>query len=332
MPLARYAMYAKGVDIWTAPTWDNGDTWVATLRHIAREGRVFVIGVTTVLRGSDVPPDMPGRELWGGEDDGANDGHSAIVGPDGAAARRAARRAGGHPLRRDRCCARTRRALRSSTRSGHYARPDVFTADVDEREAADRSAADGGRSGSGSTDVPGPIGDRRMTSAPLAPSPIAEVRAPAIIRRLTTAYPGAHGRPRPQNPLECCRDDPVGAVHRRDGELGHGDPVREVPLAAGLPRVPEEELRPTSSRPGSSTRRRARSAAPARGSSMSTAARSPTDGGADTLPGVARKTANIVMGNSFGTVVGIAVDTHVRRVSQRLGFTEQTIPTRSSRT
>ncbi len=41
------------------------------------------------------------------------------------------------------------------------------------------------------------------------------------------------------------------------------------------------------------------------------------------LPGVARKTANIVLYNAYGIVVGIAVDTHVRRVSQRLGLTEQ---------
>lgn len=45
-----------------------------------------------------------------------------------------------------------------------------------------------------------------------------------------------------------------------------------------------------------------------------------------TLPGVARKTANIVLGNSFGIVEGIAVDTHVRRVSQRLGFTKHEDP------
>ena len=44
------------------------------------------------------------------------------------------------------------------------------------------------------------------------------------------------------------------------------------------------------------------------------------------LPGVARKTANIVLGNAYGKVEGIAVDTHVRRVSQRLGFTEQKDP------
>src|SRR3954452_23350065 len=45
MPLARAAMYARGVDIYLAPTWDNGDTWTATLQHIAKEGRVYVVGV-----------------------------------------------------------------------------------------------------------------------------------------------------------------------------------------------------------------------------------------------------------------------------------------------
>jgi endonuclease-3 len=44
------------------------------------------------------------------------------------------------------------------------------------------------------------------------------------------------------------------------------------------------------------------------------------------LPGAARKTANIVLGNSFGKVEGIAVDTHVRRLSQRLGLTSHTDP------
>jgi endonuclease-3 len=44
------------------------------------------------------------------------------------------------------------------------------------------------------------------------------------------------------------------------------------------------------------------------------------------LPGVARKTANIVLSNAYGVIVGIAVDTHVRRLSQRLGLTENTDP------
>ena len=44
------------------------------------------------------------------------------------------------------------------------------------------------------------------------------------------------------------------------------------------------------------------------------------------LPGVARKTANIVLSNAYGLIVGIAVDTHVRRLSKRLGLTENTDP------
>lgn len=45
-----------------------------------------------------------------------------------------------------------------------------------------------------------------------------------------------------------------------------------------------------------------------------------------TLPGVARKTANVVLGNAYGIVEGIAVDTHVRRLSQRLGFSQSDNP------
>jgi len=50
-----------------------------------------------------------------------------------------------------------------------------------------------------------------------------------------------------------------------------------------------------------------------------------------TLPGVARKTANIVLGNSYGVVEGIAVDTHVRRVGERLGFTSEKDPDKIER-
>ncbi|OHA45864.1 MAG: endonuclease III [Candidatus Terrybacteria bacterium RIFCSPLOWO2_01_FULL_44_24] len=45
-----------------------------------------------------------------------------------------------------------------------------------------------------------------------------------------------------------------------------------------------------------------------------------------TLPGVARKTANVVLGNAYGVVGGIAVDTHVKRLSQRLGFSQYDNP------
>jgi endonuclease-3 len=45
-----------------------------------------------------------------------------------------------------------------------------------------------------------------------------------------------------------------------------------------------------------------------------------------TLNGVARKTANVVLGNAFGIASGVVVDTHVSRLSQRLGLTEETAP------
>lgn len=80
MPLARAALYAQGIDIYLAPTWDNSDVWVSTLRHIAKEGRVFVIGVNFCMRGSDIPD---GFALYGGQDDWLSRGNTAIVGPDG---------------------------------------------------------------------------------------------------------------------------------------------------------------------------------------------------------------------------------------------------------
>jgi nitrilase len=84
MPLARAALYAQGIEIYLAPTWDNSDVWVASMQHIAREGRMYVIAVNFCIRASDVPADVPGRdELYGGEDDWLSKGNSMIVGPHG---------------------------------------------------------------------------------------------------------------------------------------------------------------------------------------------------------------------------------------------------------
>ncbi len=84
MPLARAALYAQGVAIYLAPTWDNSDVWVPTLRHIAKEGRTYVIGVTACQRATDLPADLPGRaDLYGGADDWLSRGNTAIIGPDG---------------------------------------------------------------------------------------------------------------------------------------------------------------------------------------------------------------------------------------------------------
>ena len=84
MPLARAAMYQSGIDVLLAPTWDNSDEWVPTLRHIAKEGQIFVVGITACLRGSDVPRDLPDAgELYGGDDDWLSIGNTSIVAPGG---------------------------------------------------------------------------------------------------------------------------------------------------------------------------------------------------------------------------------------------------------
>ena len=131
MPLARAAMYAQGIDVYLAPTWDNSDVWVPTLRHIAKEGRVFVVGVSFCLRGSDIPADIPGRDaFYGGDDDWLCRGFSTIVGPDGDVI------AGPLVEREGMVMAEidvevAHRSRRQFDPMGHYARPDVFRLHVD---------------------------------------------------------------------------------------------------------------------------------------------------------------------------------------------------------
>jgi len=84
MPLARAALYHKGIDILLAPTWDNSETWIPTLRHTAKEGQVYVVGVTAYLRGCDIPRDLPGADdIYGGDEDFLSRGNTTIVAPGG---------------------------------------------------------------------------------------------------------------------------------------------------------------------------------------------------------------------------------------------------------
>lgn len=131
MPLARAAMYARGVDIYLAPTWDNSDAWLATLRHIAKEGRVYVAGVAPLLHGGLVPAELrAGR--YQAEGDWMSRGGSAIVDPSGEVV------AGPVWERAEILYATIDPAAVSAGRRefdpvGHYARPDVFSLTVDTR-------------------------------------------------------------------------------------------------------------------------------------------------------------------------------------------------------
>jgi nitrilase len=85
MPLARAALYDEGIDVLLIPIWDNSDEWLSTLKHIAKEGQVFVVGVTAYLRGCDVPRDLPGADdIYGDTDDFISKGNTTIVAPGGA--------------------------------------------------------------------------------------------------------------------------------------------------------------------------------------------------------------------------------------------------------
>jgi nitrilase len=129
MPLARAAMYAQGVDIYLAPTWDNSDVWVPTLRHIAKEGRCYVIGVAPLLRGSDVPADLRGEVYSDDADDWMSRGFSAIVAPNGdLLAGPVTERE--EILYADVDVAAARVARREFDPVGHYARPDVLSLSV----------------------------------------------------------------------------------------------------------------------------------------------------------------------------------------------------------
>jgi nitrilase len=131
MPLARYALYSQGVEIYVAPTYDCGDDWIGTLQHIAREGCCWVIGSGNLLRGSDIPEDLPEREaLYPDADEWINPGDSLVIAPGGEVVAGPMRCEEGI-LYADIDPQRVGIARRTMDVVGHYARPDIFTLQVD---------------------------------------------------------------------------------------------------------------------------------------------------------------------------------------------------------
>src|SRR5262249_48625006 len=101
MPLARFALYAQGPDFYLAPTWDAGSGWVSTMRYIALEGRCWVLGNGTAMRGRDVPETFPSRDaLFPDLDDRVHPGRLVHRGPGRPHRRRSAPQRARHPVRR----------------------------------------------------------------------------------------------------------------------------------------------------------------------------------------------------------------------------------------
>jgi nitrilase len=133
MPMLRMAMYSKGVQLYCAPTADDRETWLATMRHIALEGRCFVLSACQVLRRRDLPADIP-NALGNAPDTLLMRGGSCIVDPLGKVL------AG--PAFDEETILFAELDMEEIARgkydfdvTGHYARPDIFRLSVDERPA-----------------------------------------------------------------------------------------------------------------------------------------------------------------------------------------------------
>ncbi|GAB4314702.1 MAG: carbon-nitrogen hydrolase family protein [Candidatus Zixiibacteriota bacterium] len=125
MPLARVAMYQAGVQVYVAPTWDSSESWQIAMRHIAREGGMYVIGCSQAVRMSDIPDRYEFKSFYPAGREWINKGNSVVVGPAGQIL------AG--PLEEEQSilCADIDLDAISSQKwmldvAGHYARPDVF--------------------------------------------------------------------------------------------------------------------------------------------------------------------------------------------------------------
>jgi endonuclease III len=171
------------------------------------------------------------------------------------------------------------------------------------------------------------VADRLTRDSPV------EKRAPVIIRRLSRAYPDTKVALNFSNPLEMLVATILSAQTTDEG-------VNKVTAALfkkyGRPedylKVPEEELA-ADIKPTGFFNQKAKAIRGACRMIVEEYGGKVPDSMEDLirLPGVARKTANIVLGNAYGKVEGIAVDTHVRRVAQRLAFTKEHDPDKIER-
>lgn len=130
MPLARCALFAQGIEIYIAPTYDSGEKWIRSLQHIAREGGCWVLGSGNLLRVSDLPDDFPERErLYPDADEWINPGDSLVINPSGDIVAGPLRHESGL-IMANIDLEQVSAAKRSLDIVGHYARPDVFTLQV----------------------------------------------------------------------------------------------------------------------------------------------------------------------------------------------------------
>lgn len=132
MPLLRTTLYAEGVEIYLAPTMDDSSAWISTMRHIALEGRCFVLNACQVAKRSDFPSDMADLPSDDPEFFLLNVG-SCIVAPDGEFLVEPCRGRSDilfADLDKEKIIA----GHHTLDVVGHYSRPDIFSLRVDRSE------------------------------------------------------------------------------------------------------------------------------------------------------------------------------------------------------
>jgi nitrilase len=163
MPLARYTLSAWGEQVHVAPTWDRGEPWISSMRHIAKEGRCFVLSACQAFHIDDIPDDFDFKvEYMGGVGGWVNPGLSVIVDPDGKIVAGPLEAEEGilyadvepHQL------IGPRWQLDSA---GHYARPDVFELRFHRRPTPFLQVIEDDPDGSGSEVVGRGAGDARRS-------------------------------------------------------------------------------------------------------------------------------------------------------------------------
>ena len=133
MPAMRMAMYSKGIQLYCAPTADDRDSWIATMRHIAIEGRCFVLSCNQYCKRSDYPDDY--AAVQGNDPDTVmTRGGSCIINPFGEILA-GPDYDGEIILTADLDMDEIARGKYDFDATGHYARPDVFRLLVNEEPA-----------------------------------------------------------------------------------------------------------------------------------------------------------------------------------------------------
>ncbi|MGB1250261.1 MAG: carbon-nitrogen hydrolase family protein [Candidatus Promineifilaceae bacterium] len=132
MPLARMAMYAKGVELYLAPTADSRDEWQSTMQHIALEGRCFVLGCNQFITKAMYPEGLPMADELNRQPDIMCRGGSVIISPLGKVLAGPLYNAEGI-LYADLNRREIARGKLDFDVMGHYARPDVFQLTINEQ-------------------------------------------------------------------------------------------------------------------------------------------------------------------------------------------------------